>query len=294
MSGRAKGKPATGRPSRRLPVAVLPMYIWTAAFVLLPLLYIVVISFMTPDKAAGALPIFTLENYSRLADPMIADVFVRSLRLALETTLLTFLIGYPFAYCMSRLRDRAKNMVMLLVIIPFWTNSLLRTYGWIIMLRGNGVINTLLLNWGITSEPLSLIFNYGATLLGMAYSLIPFMILPAYSSLEKLDRTAVEAARDLGAGRIRAFLTVTLPLSLPGILSGCVLVFVPSTGMFFISDLMGGAKVSMLGNLINEQVHTARNLPFAAVLSLVMLAMALLFIFIYRKCSGESELEGIV
>ena len=294
MSGRANGQPATGRPSRRLPVAVLPMYIWTAAFVLLPLLYIVVISFMTPDKAAGALPIFTLENYSRLADPMIADVFVRSLRLALETTLLTFLIGYPFAYCMSRLRDRAKNMVMLLVIIPFWTNSLLRTYGWIIMLRGNGVINTLLLNWGITSEPLSLIFNYGATLLGMAYSLIPFMILPAYSSLEKLDRTAVEAAWDLGAGRIRAFLTVTLPLSLPGILSGCVLVFVPSTGMFFISDLMGGAKVSMLGNLINEQVHTARNLPFAAVLSLVMLAMALLFIFIYRKCSGESELEGIV
>ena len=183
MSGRANGQPATGRPSRRLPVAVLPMYIWTAAFVLLPLLYIVVISFMTPDKAAGALPIFTLENYSRLADPMIADVFVRSLRLALETTLLTFLIGYPFAYCMSRLRDRAKNMVMLLVIIPFWTNSLLRTYGWIIMLRGNGVINTLLLNWGITSEPLSLIFNYGATLLGMAYSLIPFMILPAYSSL---------------------------------------------------------------------------------------------------------------
>ena len=291
MSRRKYGK-AAGR--RGLPAAILPMYIWTAAFVLLPLLYIVVISLLTPDKAAGALPILTLDNYRRLADPIIADVFLRSLRLALETTLLTFLIGYPFAYCMSRLRDRAKNIVMLLVIIPFWTNSLLRTYGWIIMLRGNGVINTLLMNWGITSEPLSLIFNYGATLLGMAYSLIPFMILPAYSSLEKLDRAAVEAARDLGAGKIRAFFTVTLPLSLPGILSGCVLVFVPSTGMFFISDLMGGAKVSMLGNLINEQVHTARNLPFAAVLSLVMLAMALLFIFIYRKATGASELEGVV
>ena len=270
------------------------MYIWTAAFVLLPLLYIVVISFLTPDKAAGALPVFTLENYKRLADPIMLDVFLRSIRLALETTLLTLLIGYPFAYCMSRLRDRTKNLVMLLVIIPFWTNSLLRTYGWIIMLRGNGVINTLLTGWGIADQPLSLLFNYGATLLGMAYSLIPFMILPAYSSLEKLDRSAVEAARDLGAGKIRAFFTVTLPLTLPGILSGCVLVFVPSTGMFFISDLMGGAKVSMLGNLINEQVHTARNLPFAAVLSLVMLAMALLFIFIYRKATGESELEGMV
>lgn len=293
MSRRNRG--ARSAPGRRgLPAAVLPMYIWTAAFVLLPLLYIVVISFLTPDKAAGALPVFTLENYKRLADPIMLDVFLRSIRLALETTLLTLLIGYPFAYCMSRLRDRTKNLVMLLVIIPFWTNSLLRTYGWIIMLRGNGVINTLLTGWGIADQPLSLLFNYGATLLGMAYSLIPFMILPAYSSLEKLDRSAVEAARDLGAGKIRAFFTVTLPLTLPGILSGCVLVFVPSTGMFFISDLMGGAKVSMLGNLINEQVHTARNLPFAAVLSLVMLAMALLFIFIYRKATGESELEGMV
>lgn len=278
---------------RGLPAAVLPMYIWTAAFVLLPLLYIVVVSFMTPDRAAGALPIFTLGNYARLADPIFLDVFLRSLRLALETTVITFLLGYPFAYCMSRLKDKAKNIVMLLVIIPFWTNSLLRTYGWIIMLRGNGVVNTLLTGWGLIDQPLFLLFNYGATLLGMAYSLIPFMILPAYSSVEKLDRAAVEAARDLGAGKIRAFFTVTLPLTLPGILSGCVLVFVPSTGMFFISDLMGGAKVSMLGNLINEQVHTARNLPFAAVLSLVMLAMALVFIFVYRKATGESELEGM-
>ncbi len=289
----SRAKVRQPKKRRGLPAAVLPMYIWTAAFVLLPLLYIVVVSFMTPDRAAGALPIFTLGNYARLADPIFLDVFLRSLRLALETTVITFLLGYPFAYCMSRLKDKAKNIVMLLVIIPFWTNSLLRTYGWIIMLRGNGVVNTLLTGWGLIDQPLSLLFNYGATLLGMAYSLIPFMILPAYSSVEKLDRAAVEAARDLGAGKIRAFFTVTLPLTLPGILSGCVLVFVPSTGMFFISDLMGGAKVSMLGNLINEQVHTARNLPFAAVLSLVMLAMALVFIFVYRKATGESELEGM-
>ena len=289
----SRAKVRQPKKRRGLPAAVLPMYIWTAAFVLLPLLYIVVVSFMTPDRAAGALPIFTLGNYARLADPIFLDVFLRSLRLALETTVITFLLGYPFAYCMSRRKDKAKNIVMLLVIIPFWTNSLLRTYGWIIMLRGNGVVNTLLTGWGLIDQPLSLLFNYGATLLGMAYSLIPFMILPAYSSVEKLDRAAVEAARDLGAGKIRSLFTVTLPLTLPGILSGCVLVFVPSTGMFFISDLMGGAKVSMLGNLINEQVHTARNLPFAAVLSLVMLAMALVFIFVYRKATGESELEGM-
>lgn len=277
-----------------IPLSVLPMYIWSAVFVILPLIYIVAVSLMTPDRADGAVLPLTLENYERLIDATILDVFLRSLRLAAETTALCLLLGFPFAYCMARLEGKAKNIVMMLIMIPFWTNSLLRTYGWIILLRGNGVVNTLLTASGITSEPLSMMYTYGATLLGMAYSMIPFMILPAYSSVEKLDRSVREAARDLGAGKIRTFFTVTLPLTLPGILSGCVLVFVPSTGMFFISDLMGGAKVSLLGNLIDAQIHTARNLPFAAAVSVVMLILATLFIFVYRKCSGTSQLEGIV
>lgn len=276
---------------RGVPAAVLPMYIWTAAFVALPLIYIITISFMTPDVADRFLLIPTLDNYKRLADPIIADVFVRSLRLAAETTVITFIIGYPFAYCMSRLHGRVKSTVMTLTVIPFWVNSLLRTYGWIIMLRGDGVINELVKAAG--GEQLPLLFNYGATLLGMGYSFLPFMILPAYSSLEKLDRSAVEASRDLGAGKIRSFFTVTLPLTLPGVLSGCVLVFVPSTGMYFISDLLGGGKVSLIGNLIKTQISDARNFPFAAALSIVMLILALIFIVIYRKFSGTSELEGI-
>ena len=273
-----------------LPLAVLPMYIWTAALIILPLLYIIIVSFLTPDRMNGVTLPLTAGNYARIADPIIGDVFLRSLRLALETTLLCFLIGYPFAYLMSRLSDKARGIVMMLIMIPFWTNSLLRTYGWIIMLRGNGVVNTLL---GRADSPISLLYTYGATLLGMAYSMLPFMILPSYSSCEKLDKSMLEASRDLGAGRTRTFLKITLPLTMPGILSGCVLVFVPSMGMFFISDLMGGAKMSLLGNLIDGQIHTARNLPFAAALSVMMLIFAIMFIAVYRKFSGKSELEGV-
>lgn len=279
---------------RGIPAAVLPMYIWTAAFIIIPLIYIVAVSLLTPDRMNSVTLPFTLDNYMRLADPSMADVFFRSLRLAAETTVICLALGFPFAYCMARLDGKAKNIVMMLIMVPFWTNSLLRTYGWIIMLRGNGVVNGLLGAAGIIDQPLSLIYTYGATLLGMAYSMLPFMILPAYSSAEKLDRQVLEAARDLGAGKVRTFFTVTLPLTLPGILSGCVLVFVPSMGMFFISDLMGGAKVSLLGNLINTQIHTARNLPFAAALSVIMLFFAVLFIFAYRKFTGKSELEGVV
>lgn len=278
---------------RGVPLSVLPMYLWSAAFIIIPMIYVIVVSLMTPDRANSVTLPFTLDNYARIANSTMAGVFVQSFRLALETTLLCFLFGYPFAYCMARLDGRAKSVVMMFIMIPFWTNSLLRTYGWIIMLRGNGVINELLTGLGIVSEPLSMLYTYGATLLGMAYSMIPFMILPAYSSLEKLDPSVSEAARDLGAGKVRTFFTVTLPLSMPGVLSGCVLVFVPSMGMFFISDLMGGAKVSLLGNVINTQIHTARNLPFAAALSVVMLLFAVLFIAVYRKFAGTSELEGI-
>lgn len=274
-----------------IPLSVVPMYIWTAAFILLPLAYILVVSLLTPDRMNGVTLPLTLENYARIADPSILEVFRRSFRLALETTGICFVIGYPFAYCMARLEGKLRNLIMLLVMIPFWTNSLLRTYGWIILLRGNGLVSSVLAS--LTGEAPDLLYTYGATLLGMAYSMVPFMILPAYSSVSKLERPVLEAARDLGAGRVRAFFSVTLPLSLPGVLSGCVLVFVPSMGMFFISDLMGGAKVSLLGNLINMQIHTARNLPFAAALSVVMLLFAVLFIAVYRKCTGKSELEGI-
>ena len=214
--------------------------------------------------------------------------------LAVLTTLFTLLIGYPFSYFVSRLSERRRSLVLLLVVVPFWTNSLVRIYGWMILLRSQGVINTLLIALGVIDTPLQLLYNFGAVLVGMIYALLPFMILSTYSAIEKLDPSLVEAARDLGAGRWRAFWTVTVPMTRAGIMAGCVLVFIPSVGLFFISDLLGGAKTMLLGNLIKNELLTARDWPMGAALSVVMMAMTLLVIGIYQKCSGERGLEGIL
>ena len=180
---------------------------------------------------------------------------------------------------------------MLLVVVPFWTNALVRIYGWMIILRAKGVLNHLLMSLGLIDTPLKILYTYGAVLLGMVYSLLPFMILPVYTSVEKMDWSLVEAARDLGANAAQAFLTVTLKLTLPGVLSGFVLVFVPSIGLFFISDLLGGGKIMLVGNLIKNQLMQARDWPFGAALSVVMMIMTFAIIFLYRKLTHSSDLE---
>ena len=229
-----------------------------------------------------------------MVTPTYLKVYAQSMWLAVLTTLFTLLIGYPFSYFVSRLSERRRSLVLLLVVVPFWTNSLVRIYGWMILLRSQGVINTLLIALGVIDTPLKLLYNFGAVLVGMIYALLPFMILSTYSAIEKLDPSLVEAARDLGAGRWRAFWTVTVPMTRAGIMAGCVLVFIPSVGLFFISDLLGGAKTMLLGNLIKNELLTARDWPMGAALSVVMMAMTLLVIGIYQKCSGERGLEGIL
>lgn len=178
--------------------------------------------------------------------------------------------------------------------MPFWTNSLVRIYGWMILLRSQGVVNALLIALGVIDTPLKLLYNFGAVLVGMVYALLPFMILSVYNSISKLDPSLTEAARDLGAGKWRAFWSVTVPMTRAGIMAGCVLVFIPSVGLFFISDLLGGAKTMLLGNLIKNELLTARNWPMGAALSVVMMAATLLVIGLYQKLSGEKSLEGIV
>ena len=192
------------------------------------------------------------------------------------TTLLTLLIGYPFAYFTAGLPPKKRSLALMLVIVPFWTNSLVRIYGWMILLRGQGVVNSLLAALGLIDAPLKLLYNFGAVLVGMVYALIPFMILSVYNAVAKLDPALIEAARDLGAGRWRAFWTITVPMTRAGIMAGCVLVFIPSIGLFFISDLLGGSKTMLLGNLIRDELLTARNWPLGAALSVVMMAATLL------------------
>ncbi len=271
---------------------VLPLYVFTLIFVFFPLLYILGMSFLKKDVLWGVTNELTLDNYRMLFDPVYLKTFFDSLKLAFATTAITTLVGYPFGYFMGKLPPKRRGGLMLLVVVPFWTNALVRIYGWMIILRTKGVLNGLLLGLGVIDRPVKILYTYGAVLIGMVYSLLPFMILPVYSSVEKMDWSLVEASRDLGANAAEAFFTVTLKLTLPGVLSGFVLVFVPSIGLFFLSDLLGGGKIMLVGNLIKNQLLEARNWPFGAALSVVMMAMTLLIIGLYRKVTHSKDLEG--
>lgn len=273
---------------------VIPLYIFTLLFVCGPLVYMIVLSFLTRAQVWGVEAKFTLSNYLKIFEPVYFNTFIESLKLALLTTLITLLAGYPFGYFMAKLSAKAKKIMMILVIVPFWTNALIRMYGWIIIFRSNGLLDKLLMGIGLTDEPLKLLYSFPAVLIGMVYSLLPFMILSIYSVSEKLDWSLIEAARDLGASRLQAFLTVTVKLTLPGILSGVVLVFIPSMGLFFIADILGGGKFMLVGNLIRDQVTTTRNWPFASALSVVLMILTSLIIWIYRRITHVKDLEGLV
>ena len=181
---------------------------------------------------------------------------------------------------------------MLLVMVPFWTSSLIRMYGWIILLQAKGVFNTLLMKLGIIKEPLKILYSYPAVVIGMVYALLPFMVLYVYSSVEKMDWSLVEAARDLGASRPMSFLTVTLKLTLPVLLTGVILSFVPSMGLFFIADILGGNKIVLVGSVIQDQLTRGSNWPFAAALAVVLMALTSIMIYLYRKITHVKDLEG--
>lgn len=267
-----------------------PLIAWTMLFVGVTIGYIIVLSFLkrSPD-GFGVLPEFTLENYGKLLNENYARVFWNTLKLGAETTLLCVLIGYPFGYAMGKASRKWRTILMLLVIVPFWTNALIRIYGWRILLAGNGPVNALLVSLGIVDKPLKLLNTHGAVVLGMVYALLPFMILPVYTSVEKMDWSLVDAGHDLGANAMTVFRTVTLPITASGLLTGSVLVFVPSLALFFMSDLMGGPSDILIGNLVNDQLLKSRDWPFAAALSVVLLVLTGLIMFVYRKLGGKSS-----
>ena len=271
-----------------------PMYIFTILFVGLPILYMFLLSFLTRAEVWGVDFHFTLENYKRILEPLYLNTFKDSLNLAAITTVFVFLLGYPYGYIMARMNAVWKKRMMLLIMIPFWTSALIRLYGWIIVFRSNGVLDKLLMGLGITEEPLKLLYSYPAVVVGMIYALLPFMILSVYSSTEKLDYSLVEAAKDLGASSWKAFWTVSFKLTLPGVMSGVILTFVPSMGLFYIADILGGNKIVLVGSVIQEQMTKGRNQPFAAALSVVLLILTMIMIRLYKKLTGTSELEGLV
>lgn len=273
--------------------SVIPLYAFTLVFVVGPLLYMIALSFATNKEGYGVDWQFTLENYKRISDPVYLDTFIQSLKLAFTSTLSIMLLGYPFGYFMAKLSGKWKSRVMLFLMLPFWINSLIRLYGWIVILQTKGALNGFLMRLGLIDEPLKLLYSYPAVLLGMIYTLLPFMILSVYSSAEKLDWSLVEAARDLGANAVQAFFTVTLKMTLPGLLSGMILTFIPSMGLFFIADILGGNKIVLVGSLIQDQMTRGSNWPFAAALAVALTLLTTLIIYLYRKITHTSELEGL-
>lgn len=254
---------------------------WLAVFALLPFLLILVVSFLARDPSSFVSPSFSLEGYATIADGAFLRIFLDSLAWAATTAAACLLLGYPFAYGLARLRTKRKNLFLLLIIIPFWTNSLIRTYALIFILKAQGLLNTLLLGLGLVDHPLEILYTDTAVLVGLIYTLLPFMILPLYSSIEKLDPRLLEAAKDLGAGRFRAFFAVSLPLTWPGILAGTMLTFLPALGMFYVADVLGGAKSLLIGNFIKNQFLTARDWPTGSAASVVLTGIMILLLLLY-------------
>jgi spermidine/putrescine transport system permease protein len=288
-------------------VLVSPTLLWMIVLLIIPLLLTTVISFGRRGPDGGVIFDFSINNYIRLAgydttcasgasscfDPLYVQILSRSLSLAFSTTLWVIVLAYPLAYFIARAHPARRNTFLFLVLIPLWTNFVIRVYAWMMLLRKEGVIN-ILLGWfaarlHIPFKPLEMLYTPGAVLVGMIYEFLPFMILPIFTSLEKIDNSLYEAAADLGANPIRTFLRVTLPLSMPGVVAGTILVFIPVMGTFIVSDILGGRQVILIGNLIQRQFLDARDPTFGSAASLILMIMTLIVTYFYTRKFGFGE-----
>ena len=282
-----------GTKNRGISLMLLPLYFFSLVLVAAPMCYLLVLSFGKRAQVWGVLPEFTVQNYADILNPTYLGTFLQSLKLSLISTFFIALLGYPYGYFMAKLSPQWKKRMMLLLLIPFFINSLIRLYGWIILLRSGGPLDRLLFLIRAADQPLHLLYTYPAVVAGMVYALLPFMILTVYSSAEKLDWQLIEAARDLGAGPLQTFLTITWKLTLPGLLAGVILTFIPSMGMFYIADILGGNKVVLVGSIIEDQLLKTHNLPFAAALSVVLMLLTILLISLYKRVTRSSMGEEI-
>ena len=258
---------------------ISPAVIWLVMFIVIPIGFIFFISFMTKNVYGGYIHKLDLTVYLRFFDNRYLRIFGYSALIALATTIISLLMGYPFAYIISTSSKRTRNLLMMAIMLPFWINSLIRTSGWITILRLEGVANTVLQRLNIIQEPLKMLYTDGAVLFGMVYVLFPFMVLPLYTSLEKLDPALLEASSDLGARPHRTFLRVVFPQTLPGVF-----------GYFFIADIMGGGKTILIGNLIKNQFTIGRDWPFGAALSIILVVLTLVLLKLYSKIGSMEDL----
>ena len=288
------------RESRRLAALLTPGTLFLGIFFMGPLAVMIVFSFLEPGLYGGVEWNFYHLNYGRILgwadgeweafDPVYAEIFFRSVRIALTNVAITLLICYPAALWVSELPKRWRTFVVFIITLPFFVSLVVRLFCWVLILRPSGFLSSTLLGLGLISEPIDIIYTETAVLIGMAYIMLPFMFLPLYASIEKLDHSLVEASSDLGASPYQTFLRVILPMTLPGIAAGAVLVFIPSLGNFIVPDLLGGAKVLMIGNLVEQQFLSARNWPFGSALSVMIMLVMLLLIVFYLRRIGRTEI----
>lgn len=260
-----------------------PMSLWTVLFFVFPFIYIILVSFCSRDQFGNIVYSFSLGAYKTLTKAVYLQVIFRTLKMAAIVTVLVTLIAYPYAYFCSRASKKIQNLLIIAVMIPFWINSLLRIYAIMNFTSKNGLINNFLMGMGIIKEPIQILYTTGAVYFGLVYSLVPMMVMPLYSCLEKIDPAVLEAGRDLGCSSGQLFRKVIFPLSIPGIMGGLVLVFVPAMFNFYIADALGGGKTIIIGNLISSQFSTAKNWPLGAALSVVVMIISTAIIMIKNK-----------
>ncbi len=270
-------------------IFIVPVILYSLLLIALPIIYVLIISFYKNDSYGGMIRTFTLENYMSIFNSVYIGIFLKSFLIAVITMFICMIISYPFALAVSHKNAKTQSIFMTLVMVPFLTNSLIRMYGWIVLLRKNGVINQVLLSLNIIKNPLNLMYNNLGIVIGMVYTLLPFMILPLYSSISTIDYRLLEASSDLGANKWKTFTKVILPITFPALFNGGLMVFTPALGFFFIVDLLGGGKIMILGNLIKNQFLTARNWPFGAAIAILLIIITYILIMIYRKIGGKMD-----
>jgi spermidine/putrescine transport system permease protein len=276
------------RPEGRAWALLAPGGFWLLAFFLVPILIMFVYSLMPRGIYGGVEPGFTLQHYARFFDPLYLEVLQRTFAWSISCTIICLLLGYPVAYVIVR-SGRWRTLLLFLVVLPFWTSFLVRTFAMIFLMRDTGLINSWMLGLGVIHEPLSILYTPFAVMAGLVYGFLPFMILPIYASLEKVDLSLLEAAEVLGARPRARFRRITLPLSMPGVVAGCLLVFIPALGSFLTADLLGGAKQVMIGNLVQNQFSSARNWPFGSAASFIVMALVLAAVMLYLRVKDRSS-----
>jgi spermidine/putrescine transport system permease protein len=276
------------RPGLQTLLLIFPSLFWLIVFFAIPLIIVFVYSFLKRGPYGQVVWEFNLNNYARFFDPLYLKIFARSFKIAAITTAVSLLLGYPMAYWIATRPPKWRNILLLLLMIPYWTNFLVRTYAWILILRDSGLLNSLLMGWGLIAEPLPLFGTDLAIIIGLVYGWFPSMVLPLYAAIERLDFSLVEAAQDLYANELRAFARVVIPITMPGIVAGSILVFIPSLGAYVTPDLLGGAKSVMIGNVIQSQFLSVRDIPFGSAFSFVLMIIMLGATLIYFRVGART------